>query len=85
MPLGADILSVVAKPRPKSEGGNRPRPGISIQAYIDPELRAAMDEYITAYNSSHDHKASVTSTIEAALKKYLTEEGHWPRRKPKPA
>ena len=50
------------------------RIGISI----DPDVRAAVDAYIVAYNASHDHRATLTSTVEAALKKYLASEGYWP-------
>jgi hypothetical protein len=82
---GADILSAVATRKPKpSDEKPRPRSGASIQAFIDPDIRAAMDAYMAAYNSQHDHRASVTSTIEAALKRFLAAEGHWPPKSPRP-
>ena len=76
------ILTAVADRKPKAKPADkRARSGASIQAFIDPEVRAAMDSYIEGYNSSHDHKATVTTTIEAALRLFLKSEGHWP---PKP-
>lgn len=62
----------------------RQRAGAAIQAFIDPDVRAAMDAYIAHYNADHDHKATVTSTIEAALKAYLSTHNHWPYPPPKP-
>ncbi len=54
------------------------RSGKVTQAYIDPEIRAALDRYIEEHNNTQDHPATITSTIEAALKKYLAAAGHWP-------
>ncbi|MFO0799196.1 MAG: hypothetical protein U0804_17140 [Gemmataceae bacterium] len=58
----------------------RVRPGAPIQAFVDPEIRGAMDDFIRDYNEQNEHKASVTSTLEAALKMYLSAKGHWPRK-----
>lgn len=64
------------KPGPQPE--KKARAGSPIQAFIDPVVRAALDAYIEDWNSTHDHKAGVTSTVEAALKKYLEGKGFWP-------
>lgn len=66
--------------KPVADTEKKPRAGVAIQAFIDPEVRAALDEYIESYNQKHDHKAGVTSTVEAALKKYLHDQGFWPRK-----
>jgi hypothetical protein len=77
------ILSAVAERKPKAGKPSRQRSGAAIQAFIDPDIRAAMDAYMADYNSQHDHRASVTSTIEAALKRFLAAEGHWPPKSPR--
>lgn len=70
-----------SRPDDKPAADKRGRAGVAIQAFIDPDIRAAIDDYLADYNATHDHKATVTSTLEAALKKYLSIEGHWPRKK----
>ncbi|WP_439628204.1 hypothetical protein [Gemmata sp.] len=71
----------MAKKKPQAEGtGKRARTGAPVQAFIDPDIRAAVDAYIEAYNAENEHKATLTSTLEAALKMYLTNKGHWPKR-----
>lgn len=58
------------------------RSGTPVTVYIDSDVRAAMDTYISEHNETAEHKASIRSTVEAALKRYLKESGHWP---PKPS
>lgn len=54
------------------------RSGLPVHAYVDPDVRAAMDRFIDDHNSKQEHRASVTSTLEAALKAYLAGKGFWP-------
>jgi hypothetical protein len=86
---GADTLNAVADRRKKADAEPAPesrrRSGESIQGFIDPDIRAAVNEYMATHNAEAEHKATVTSVLEAALKMYLSSKGHWPRRKPKPA
>lgn len=67
------------EPRRKRGTPDLARPGLLITV-IDGELRHAVDDYIADHNETHDHRATLTSTLEAALKKYLAAEGHWPRK-----
>ena len=68
------------KPRTtKKSSDKRPRSGAAVQAFIDPDVREALDEFISSFNEQNDHKATVTSALEAALKMYLASKGHWPR------
>ena len=77
-------MSVMARERKKKPDKPRVRSGDPVQAFIDPDIREAMDAYIASYNAGHDHKASVRSTLEGALRKYLEAEGFWPPRPAKP-
>lgn len=63
---------------------SNPRSGSAIQAFIDPEIREAMDSFIESYNEQNEHKATVRSTLEASLKMYLSAKGHWPKGGGKP-
>lgn len=64
-----------SKSQPATDTG---RTGAALGITIDPALRQAVNEFIAHYNAEHDHRATVTSTVEAALKKYLSAEGFWP-------
>jgi len=44
---------------------------------IEPGLRAGLDAYIADYNAKHEHKATIRTTTEAALKSYLGPLGFW--------
>lgn len=47
------------------------RSGSQLGIAIDPALRDAVDAWIKEYNAAHDHRATLTSTVEAALRKYI--------------
>lgn len=85
MTARAPTMVRMAKKKPSAgkPADKRARSGAAVQAFIDPEVRAAVDDFMEDYNAEHEHKATLTSTLEAALKMYLTSKGHWPR-KPKP-
>lgn len=51
------------------------RTGKSIQAYIDPEVRDAVDDYI----ESNELQPTLTTVLELALKEFLAKRGGWPR------
>lgn len=68
------------KPKKTKAADKRARSGAAVQAFIDPEIRAAVDDFIEDYNAENEHKATLTSTLEAALKMYLAARGHWPRK-----
>ena len=70
-------MLVMAKKKKEGSG----RTGSPLGISIDPDIRAAVDDFVQDYNDKHDHRATLTSTVEAALKKYLSAEGFWP---PKP-
>lgn len=53
----------------------------TINIQCDPQLRAATDEYVAAFNESAETRASIRSTVECSLKAYLRERGFWPRKK----
>lgn len=46
------------------------RVGTQINIVIDTDLRAKVDAWIADYNAKHDHRATLTSVVEAALRKY---------------
>jgi hypothetical protein len=70
-------MSAVAKKRPDSKPTTG-RTGSPLGISIDPAIRAAVDAFIESYNAEHDHRATLTSTVEAALRKYLQAAGFWP-------
>lgn len=71
-------MSAMATPKkPKKPG----RTGSPLGIAIDPELRTAVDAWIEKYNQHHDHRATLTSTVEAALRKYIATENPEPPRK----
>ena len=63
-----------------AEAAEQKLPMINMQC--DPDIRAATDEYIEAFNKKNDSKVSIRSTTESALKMYLRKKGYWPRKKP---
>ena len=72
------MTTAVAKSSKKTDAKTGGRTGSPLGISIDPEIRAAVDVFIERYNALHDHRATLTSTVEAALKKYLQAEGLWP-------
>ena len=75
-------MEVMAEPKKKPGETKRPnRTGSAINTQIDDDIREQMDAFIADYNAKAEHHATLRSTIEAALKMYLTSKSHWP---PKP-
>jgi hypothetical protein len=60
----------------------RERYGKSVQAFVDPELRDAVDAFIASFNAENDHQADITTTVTAALKMYLASKNFWPPKPP---
>jgi hypothetical protein len=72
--------ATVAKRRRNVPGSEKPkvnRSGVSLHVYIDPTLRKAVN------NLLEKTRRSLTSEVEIALEKRLTEEGMWPPQSPK--
>jgi hypothetical protein len=73
-------MPVMAKRRKPKEASasapNRPtRSGVAINAWIDEQIAAALDDYV----ASTDPRVSKTAAIEAALRDFLRKQGMWPR------
>ena len=66
--LFVDEDDVAKKPRPRKPV----RTSVSLHVYIVPAIRDALDRYVEA------DSRSITSAVELALKKFLTEKGFWP-------
>ena len=62
-------MSAMAAPKKQKKAGGRT--GSPLGIAIDPELRAAADDWIERYNLTHEHRATLTSFIEAAIRKYI--------------
>ena len=53
------------------------RSGVSIQLYVEPDTRLALDNFIAAQRL----KPSITETIEVAIQDFLMKEGFYPPKK----
>jgi hypothetical protein len=62
------------KPANRPPGEREPK----INTNLDPAVRRALDGYIAAWNATHEHPATIRTTVEAALKMFLRSKGHWP-------
>lgn len=67
----------MAKSNKASEKKNPAKSG-ALGISIDPAIREAIDAYIADYNAKNIHRATLTSTTEAAFKMFLAEQGFWP-------
>ncbi|VTR92172.1 unnamed protein product [Gemmata massiliana] len=75
------MISVMPK---KSTGRKKAnRTGVALGCYIDADIRKSMDDYIAKYNETAEHPASVRSTVEAALRAFLSDRGFWKAESPK--
>jgi hypothetical protein len=57
-----------------SEGKKPKRTGVPVYAYVDPELRHALDRYLEETRPN----PSLTSALEVALEEFLKARGYWP-------
>jgi hypothetical protein len=77
-------MPVMAKRKPSTADARGPeknaRSGATLNVYVDEDIRQALDEYIAIFNDTAEHKATLRSAVEAALKGYLKDKGHWPRK-----
>lgn len=67
-------MQVMAKRKSTSEPKKSPRKGESISLWLDSELIAALDLFI----SQSRPRVTKRSTVEAALQDFLSREGFWP-------
>jgi hypothetical protein len=79
MPAPCQIIGRMAKRKPPQQDDapapKKPaRDGVSVQFWMDPELRDAAD----AYRNEQRYPVSRTALIETALKELLQREGRWP-------
>lgn len=72
-------MAVMAEPKKNKKPANRT--GSQLNTQIDEDIRAQVDVFIAEHNAKDEHHATLRSTVEAALKMYLTSKGLWP---PKP-
>lgn len=81
--LPADLVPPPPEPKePNGDGNNeKRRKGVSTHAYIDPEVSEALNEYLAAT----EPQVSKTAAIESALREFLKNRGHWPRKGPSDA
>ena len=61
------------KQQPSGEPKKSPRKGASIQAWINPEIREAVDAWI----EGQELPPSLTSILEVALKEFLIKRDGW--------
>lgn len=50
---------------------------VNVFIKLDPDVRRATDDYIAAHNATGEHRATIKSTVEAALKLFLGGKGFW--------
>lgn len=72
--------SMSKKKKPQLDGEPMVRSGVALHVTIDPELAAALADYL----AESDPKIPKTSAVESALRAFLSTKGHWPRKKPSP-
>lgn len=76
------MTGTMPKPTPPAE--NEPtRAGVQLNAVVDQEIRDQLTAYMKAHNASDEHRATIRSCLEAALKMYLKDKGFWPPTPPK--
>lgn len=72
-------MTIMAKDKTEKPKAKPSRSGTPLGVtFVDPEVREALDAYIDAHNAKDEHKASLKSCTEAALKEYLRTKGFWP-------
>jgi hypothetical protein len=74
------MISSMARSEKKPESEKKgARSGASLGVtYVDEEIRAALDAYMASHNATAEHPATLRSSVEAALKVYLSPKGFWP-------
>lgn len=61
----------------KDDKGSKPkadRTGLQVGGYIDPDIRHALDRYLTETEPA----PSITNVLEVALRRFLSSVGYWP-------
>lgn len=62
-------------------GGSASRNGSALHAWVDPDLMAALNEYIDA----QEVRTSKTAVVEAAIREWLRARKKWPRQPAPPS
>jgi hypothetical protein len=75
------MMPLMAKKKPQTdEADSTPasnRRGVALHVWLDPELIAALEEYVAGIAP----RTTKTAVVEGAIQQMLKDKGFWPRKR----